>query len=607
MPQKPILIFDGDCNFCRRWVARWKAQSRGAVEFAPYQERARDFPKIPPQKFQESVYLIESSGRVTRAAEAVFETLAVSSLRGKWLRGLYRSLPGFAWISESFYAFVAGRRILFSKLTWLLWGPHLEPPSFYAARWIFLKGLALIYAVAFASLGVQILGLVGAKGILPAGMLLKALASRFGPERFFMLPTLVWLNDSDFFLQILPWGGVFLAALAFWGICQPLIFFLLWIFYLSLVSVGEDFLAFQWDNLLLEAGLLAVFWSPFAWKGGFQKIPCGLTRRLVAWLLFRLMFSSGVVKLGSGDPAWAGLTAMAYHYQTQPLVSWTSWYFHHLPLWFHKASCAGMFVIELGLPFLMFMPRRPRFLAFSGFLALHLLIMVSGNYCFFNLLSILLALTLLDDSFWPPRLLAWAGKPKEEGQARKWRALIFLPLAAVLFLVTAGQVAGQLKIPFRADGILGAVPKFLRPFRSANPYGLFAVMTTKRPEIILEGSRDGVTWEAYEFKYKAGDPLRRPGFVQPHQPRLDWQMWFAALGSYRSDPWIVNLCVRLLEGSPEVLKLLGKNPFPGNPPRYLRAVTYDYRFTDPETRRRTGAWWQREYQGPYLPAISLQS
>lgn len=607
MPQKPLLIFDGDCNFCRRWVARWKIQSRGAVEFAPYQERARDFPQIPPQKFQEAVYLIEPSGRVTRGAEAVFETLSGFSYAGKCLRLLYRFLPGFAWISEFLYSGVAANRKFFSKLTQLFWGAHLEPPSFYAARWIFLKGLALIYAAAFASLGVQILGLVGSKGILPAGMLLKAIASRFGPERFFMLPTLAWLNDSDFFLQFLPWGGVFLTVPAFWGICQPLIFFLLWISYLSLVSVGGDFLAFQWDNLLLEAGLLAVFWSPFAWKGGFRKIPCGLTRRLVAWLLFRLMFSSGVVKLASGDPSWMGLTALSYYYQTQPIVSWISWYFHHLPLWFHKISCVWMFFVELALPFLIFTPRRPRFLAFSGFLALHLLIMVSGNYCFFNLLSILLALTLLDDSFWPPRLLAWAGKPEEEAKARRLPALIFLPFAAVLFLVTAGQVAGQLKMSFRPDAILGPVPKILRPLRSANPYGLFAVMTTKRPEIILEGSRDGVTWEAYEFRYKAGDPLRRPGFVQPHQPRLDWQMWFAALGSYRSDPWIVNLCVRLLEGSPEVLKLLGKNPFPGNPPRYLRAVTYDYRFTDPETRRRTGAWWQREYQGLYLPPVSLQS
>ena len=234
-------------------------------------------------------------------------------------------------------------------------------------------------------------------------------------------------------------------------------------------------------------------------------------------------------------------------------------------------------------------------------------IMITGNYCFFNWLTLALCVLLLDDGVWPrgwgERVQRVAAIPRRGG----WGAWIRMPVLALLFLMSLVPLVGALRLATAPLGPLPRIYGLASPLRTVNSYGLFAIMTTKRPEIIVEGSADGVRWLPYEFRYKPGDVGRRPGFVAPHQPRLDWQMWFAALSEYRQEPWFLNFCQRLLEGSRPVLGLLEKNPFHAAPPRFIRAVVYDYHFTDAAARRATGAWWRRDMKGLYCPVLTLES
>lgn len=477
------------------------------------------------------------------------------------------------------------------------------------ARWLFLRLIGVIYLIAFLSLWIQVRGLIGSNGILPAKAFLEAVREEIGPARYWYFPTLCWLNASDAFLQVLSGGGAFLSVLLIIGIAPAPILCLLWIVYLSLATVCREFLWFQWDTLLLETGFLAIFFAPLQILPDPRKEspPSLVVLWLLRWLLFRLMFESGVVKLMSGDPTWRHLTALTYHYETQPLPTWPGWYVHQLPGWFQRLSCIGMFATELTAPFLIFAPRRFRFMGCGLLVVFQVFIMTTGNYCFFNLLTIALCVLLLDDPIWPHRWREKIGTGQGQTTSfRRWPRWIIVPVAVVILLVTSVQLIGLFRLRVRWPEPVVLLQEALQPLRSANRYGLFAVMTTSRHEIIIEGSNNGVKWFPYEFKYKPGEPTKRPGFVAPHQPRLDWQMWFAALGSYREHPWLIQFCIRLLQGSPEVLSLLANNPFPDSPPRYVRAVVYDYHFTDIATKRREGSWWRRERKGLYCPVLSLR-
>ena len=277
-------------------------------------------------------------------------------------------------------------------------------PTFFLTRWLFLRLLGVIYLIAFLSLWTQINGLIGSDGILPAERYLSAVREQVGLERYLAFPTLCWLNDSDAFLHLLCGGGVFLSLLLIIGVAPVLALTGLWLFYLSLVSVGQSFLSFQWDALLLETGFLAIFFRPASDSAKNLTGTCSIVRRVVVarWLLFRLMFASGVVKLMSGDPTWGNLTALNFHYETQPLPTVLGWYAHHLPEWFPKAAVAGMFGVEIVVPFLIFAPRRLRFLGAIALVALQLLIAATGNYCFFNLLTVALCVLLFDDVMFAP-------------------------------------------------------------------------------------------------------------------------------------------------------------------------------------------------------------
>ena len=617
-PPQPLLVYDGDCGFCRFWVARWQNAVGDRVRFAPSQEVAAERPEVPPEQFSRAVQLIQPDGSYSSGAEAVFRALAHAPDGGGML-WLYQRFPGFAWASEAGYRVVAANRSFFSRLTRLFLGRDPRPSSYALSRWLFLRLLGLVYFVAFLSLSSQVTGLIGAHGILPARNLLHQAANEFGPERLYMFPTLAWLDSSDWFLRLLTEGGAALSALVVLDLFAAPTLLGLWVMYLSIVTIGGDFLRFQWDILLLEAGFLAIFFAPWrplsaVWRhqrenARAERPPSRTMLWLLRWLLFRLLFLSGAVKYLS-DQNWRNLTALDYHYWTQPLPTTVAWYAAQLPEGFERASAAGVFVAELAVPFLIFFPRRLRLCGAALAGGFQMLIALTGNYCFFNLLAMALCILLLDDAalrrICPSRLAARIAGVAPQRPASRLRRTAMGALAAVLFLSTGARMAQRLGaaewIPDVADRALGA----LEPFYIANNYGLFAVMTTSRLEIQVEGSNDGVTWLPYEFKYKPGDLRRAPRWAQPFQPRLDWQMWFAALGSYQEGPWFTNFMVRLLQGSPEVLSLLARNPFPGGPPRYVRAVAYDYHFTTFAERRATGAWWRRDLKGLYFPVATLR-
>jgi lipase maturation factor 1 len=410
------------------------------------------------------------------------------------------------------------------------------------------------------------------------------------------------------------------------GILPLPVLIVLWLDYLSLFYAGQVFLGFQWDILLLETGFIAIFLGPFAWRSKFlaNRHPPRIAIWLVWWLLFRLMFESGAVKLTwntwvkgpDGLPlanTWRSLTALDFHYWTQPLPLWTSWYMAQSPEWFQKLSVIFVFVVELGLPWLMWGPRLLRYIACSGTILLMVLISGTGNYNFFNLLTIVLALTLLDDRAWPQflqRRIRGTDWPVLFSPTRL-RSFLLIPFAVLALCVGVGQV---LQAVFPAEL---AEPSLLSKlnisqFMLVNDYGLFRQMTETRPEILIEGSNDGVDWKSYEFRWKPGEVARAPRWNMPHQPRLDWQMWFEALRLEQVQlatgaidpryvsPWFRSFVTRLFQGEPTVIALLAGNPFPDGPPKYIRIALYQYRFTDWSERRKTGNWWERSlvWQGP---------
>ena len=364
-PSKPVLVFDGDCNFCRRWISRWREATGERIEYVPFQHPsvAERFPELPREQCEQAVQLIDADGAVHSSAEAVFRALAFAP-QFRWPLWLYQHVPGVAPGAEFLYRFVAKHRTGFSLLTRFLWGQHVEEPTYLFNRWLFLRFLGLIYLVAFISLWTQVDGLIGSHGIAPAAQFMEMVRNWAGEhnrwDAHLIAPTLCWFSASDAFLHFLCAGGTVLSVLLIFGIAPAPVLALLWLFYLSLSVVSDIFLGYQWDALLLETGLLAIFFAPLQLRPRLTREapPSRTMLWLLRWLLFRLMFASGVVKLAAHDPTWRGLTALTYHYETQPLPTWIGWYAHQCPVWFQKFSCGVMFAIELGAPFLIFAPRR---------------------------------------------------------------------------------------------------------------------------------------------------------------------------------------------------------------------------------------------------------
>jgi lipase maturation factor 1 len=471
------------------------------------------------------------------------------------------------------------------------------------ARWLFLRALGLIFFSAFYSLAFQIQGLIGERGILPADYYLHQISSSLGPiERIWYAPTLFWINASDTALALVIVAGIVASVLLVFNVWPKLTVAACTLLFLSCIGALQDFSSYQSDGMLLEAGFLSFFFAPRRIRPGLgaSDPPSRSSLFMLRWEWFRIYFESGLVKILSGDQSWRNFTAMDDYYQNGPLPSWMGWYVQQLSHWYHASTVVFTFLAELVLVWAVFLPRRIRVASFFILTALQIGIITTANYAFLNYLVLVLGVLLLDD-----RTLAKVGfpvvqlAPREPTSRSRIKRRVEAGILGVAFYTTI--VAFLIG---RSSSILALPHRLLAPFRIANAYGLFAVMTPARYEIEFQGSNDGTNWVAYPFRYKPQDPNERPGFYAPYQPRFEWNLWFASLASWQQNPWVVLTEERLLEGSPDVLGLFRRDPFNGKPPAIIRTVLWQYWFTDLATKNKTGAWWRRRELGPFSPSVT---
>jgi lipase maturation factor 1 len=473
-------------------------------------------------------------------------------------------------------------------------------------RWIVLRALGLIYCSAFISLLFQIRGLMGPAGILPAGRYLQAVAQSFGPVvRLWFAPTLLWLGSGSHMLMAMCWAGLAASLLLTLNLWPRAMLWICFLCFLSFVSAAQDFSGYQSDGMLLEAGFLALFFAPPGLRPrlGAQHPPSRASLFLLQWEWFRIYFESGLVKLLSGDEQWRHLTAMDEYYQNGPLPTWVGWYIQHLPHWFHWATAFSTLALELVIVWMLLLPRRWRIVCFFIVTPWQVGVILTANYTFLNYLVLVLGFLLLDDRFFS-HWVRPTSQPASAKRAPVWLTRLGIAVSAVLLslvgYVTTVQltsmVFGRLPLPMQPVTML-------EPFRIANQYGLFAVMTRGRYEIEFQGSCDGQVWTAYPFRFKPQALDRAPGIYAPYQPRFEWNLWFASLGAWQQNPLVPRTEERLLTNDPDVLALFSGNPFPGSPPLQVRAVLWQYWFTSMEQKRATGNWWTRKLLGVYAPVL----
>lgn len=471
--------------------------------------------------------------------------------------------------------------------------------NYQLASGLFIKLLALIYFSAFLSLAVQITGLVGTNGILPFAELLEYLYQNNGVMAWLYKPTVFWFDSSDFSLQLVALLGCVVSLLLFIGIKPVWSLIVLFVLYLSLLHAGQIFLMFQWDTLLLEAGFLAIFLI-----GG----PSYLLLFLFHWLLFRLRFMSGISKIASGDPSWSNLTTLNYYFETQPLPHVGAWYFHQLPEWMLQGGVILVLISEIIVPFFIFLSRKFRLFAAGATVFLQLIIIASSNHNWINILTIVLCLFLLDDDILkkilPKRFCFYVSAKSDiecntEVDRRINKRSYILPAFAFMILFSSTTAFTSMVTNIKFSDALNTSTWLVRSWGIGHMFHVFPNMQTERHELELEGSDDGIEWKVYEFKYKPGPLEKAPAFIVPHQPRLDWMVWFVPPRSPGMMHWFDRFITRVYEGSPQVIDLLQHNPFPEKPPRYLRVQAYQYWFTAAEEREKAGLWWKREYIGQF--------
>jgi len=450
--------------------------------------------------------------------------------------------------------------------------------------------IGVIYLFVFWPFLFQIKGLFGKQGILPMTPYLNSIHLSYGRKAYYYIPSVFWVSSKDKTLVIFAIFGTLLSILTILGIF-PLVWIpILFILHLSITTAGQEFLSFGWESFFLEISLYSylLLITPAPTFGMWWCLNL---------LLFRFHFEAGISKLMTNDSSWNTFTGVDFHYLTQPIPNTVAWHAKKLPMWFQKLSCVLMFIAEIPLPFLVFGTEDLRLAAFFGLAGLQFFIWLTGNFSYLNHMTVIFCLILLGDSYLEP-LLGKANPPASNS--------LFLEAAMgiVAGIFILGQCLRILSHFYPKRFYLKPLVK-ISPFHILNRYGIFAVMTTKRYEIVIEGSDDGEEWKEYLFKWKPSELSRRPRRVSPYQPRLDWQIWFLPFTTFRHEPWVKNFLYRLLEGSPDVLKLIRENPFPDCPPKFIRAQMYDYEFTTRKERRETGDWWKRTYVGSYSPTYQL--
>jgi lipase maturation factor 1 len=543
---------------------------------------------------------------------------------------------------------------------WVEQGPA-GPPGHLVPRWLFLRALGVIYFSAFYSLLFQIRGMLGPQGLLPAGSYLEEVAKAMGRARFWYAPTLLWFASGDHALMVLCWVGLIASLLLlinFWPRGTQAICF---VCFLSFIAAAQDFSGYQSDGMLLCAGFISYFLAPRGWRPGWgeQDPPARAPLFLLRLLWFTIYFESGVAKYFGGDPTWRDLSAMNEYYQNGPLPTWIGWYAHQFPRWFHQTTAFVTLCLELLIPWMLWLPRRARIVCFLFVTFLQVGIILTANYAFLNYLVLALGVFLLDDVFLvqivPGGWCNAVRRSLQQVSAGPWHASLFKafegPSEPVsLSLTTSSEQALQgvsaksvaafelrsnickvilatslgtktfvlawvfyamafLMLRQMSPGLpLPAAPvAALDPFRIANSYGLFGRMSWARYEIEFQGSNDGANWVLYPFRYKPQDLTEAPGIYAPYQPRFEWNLWFASLGTWRENPFVIRTEEQLLLNTPDVLALFRSNPFAQSPPKFVRSVVWQYWFTDRATKRATGQWWRREFRGLYAPTLERTS
>jgi hypothetical protein len=469
-------------------------------------------------------------------------------------------------------------------------------PDYWLGRLVFQRGLAAIYVIAFLAAALQFRPLLGERGLTPIPAYLGRISFRRSPSLFH-------LHYSDRFFATVAWGGAALAAAVVAGLADVvplwasmLLWAFLWALYSSIVNVGQVWYGFGWETLLLESGFLAIF------LGNARTAPPVLVMWLIRWLIFRLEFGAGMIKM-RGDRCWRDLTCTRYHHETQPMPGPLSWFFHHLPDPLHRVEVLANHFSQLVVPFALFAPQPVASAAAGVVIITQLWLVLSGNFAWLNWLTIVLAASVAFSSV-TARALSLPGAPRF-GPAPVWFEALVIAVTAVIAVLSywpaRNLISRQQLMNYSFD-----------PLRLVNTYGAFGGITRRRYEIAIQGTRDAAitdetAWQEYQFKGKPGDPRRRPPQVAPYHLRLDWMMWFAALSPLYAEPWLVPFLYKLLEGDRVTLALLRSNPFPDAPPTYVRAQLYRYRFTSWRQLRETGAWWDRTPVREYVPPVTLRT
>ena len=566
-PKHPVMVWDGECQFCKLCADRFNSLANDDIEFIPFQDLPNKYPNVPDLDYKKSVVFFINNQTYTGAA-AVFSFY--NTIGKKWPMRLYDRFKIFSKISEMFYRFIANNRRLFRLIVNAFWGSNFLPDTYKISGWIYGRLLGLVGLIAFFSFWIQSDLLIGSSGIVPFESDLKQVegfitTTNTDISKWFARPTILWFSQTDLWLDMVLCAGTIACILLLIGFVPHISIAISWVCYLSISSVSEPFLNFQWDILLLEAYLLSVFFVPWKIYDDRKNIqnPSTLGKWLLWLLVIKLMFESGLVKFTffgpDGSNTWRNLTALNYHYWTQPIPSWISWYIDKLPDIIDKIALGFTYWSELIIPFMIFFPRRMRRIAFFSLIIFQTLIIMTGNYGFFNLLTIVICVTLIDDQLIEGFTSKWLVSFSEVNTVKtptekiKIACGVFI-LACFIFTTIVfikrdliGSKANQNN--YKISSIGRNLTQTAQVSRSMNAYGLFRVMTVTRPEIYIEVLSSDSIWSPVVFDYKPVKPDTRPKFFFPHMPRIDWQIWFEALYFERliSDPFALSTYQRFLE------------------------------------------------------------
>jgi len=496
---------------------------------------------------------------------------------------------------------------MLEKLGKYIWERSKATKGYWLTRFVFLRLLGFIYLIAFISLATQVIPLIGENGLLPADNFLDRVEGSYGSKSnsFSALPSIFWFGVSDNALVILSWLGVILSIIVLIGYANSILMFALWFLYMSFVHIGQLWYGYGWEIQLLETGLLAIFIVPLLDMRPFPKTaPPVPIIWLLRWLTFRLYMGTGLIKL-KGSECWKDLTCLFYHYETQPIPNLLSPYFHFLPQWFHKLGVVYTHIASLIAPFFIFWPRYGRYIAGLILILFQVILLINGNYAFLNFLAIIATVSVFDDKFFRkilPKFIVRKADFAEKNAKFSGNQFIVSWIVFIIVVMLSVVVVQNLLSPNQA------MNTSFNQLHIVNTYGAFGSIGKIRTELVVQGTLDDVidentVWKEYEFKYKPTDVNRKLPIIAPYQPRIDWQIWFAAFSRYEREPWMIHFVWKLLHNDEGTLSLIAENPFPDEPPRIIRIEHYRYEFQEPGSK----AVWKRTYLGSWMPPVSKET